>query len=98
MNTLFQDAGVMVVLITLIAYFIPSFIASLRKHNRKGLVFFSNLLFGLSGIGWIIVLLWAMMGSNVEITSKHKDRKKITPLGWVLVAAVSITIITLMTV
>ena len=46
----------------LIAYFLPSTIATRRNHNSAGVVFLVNLLLGWTGIAWLIILIWACEG------------------------------------
>ncbi len=41
------------------AYFAPSIVAAVRKHEQLGLVILVNFLVGWSGVGWILTLLWA---------------------------------------
>jgi len=40
-------------------YFVPTLVAHCRQHHNAGMIFFLNLLFGWTIIGWIIALLWA---------------------------------------
>jgi len=51
-----------VLLLTL--YFIPSGVAVLRHHSNAMPVFLTNLFFGWTGVGWIVVLIWSF-SSNV---------------------------------
>jgi len=45
-------------------YFLPAIIGSKRQVNNSGWLFVVNLLFGLSGVGWIVCLLWAVCGQT----------------------------------
>ncbi len=45
-----------------ILYFLPTIIASNRGHGVTGILCL-NLLFGWTGIGWIIMLLWALLSA-----------------------------------
>ena len=49
-------------------YFIPFAIAHARRHKYTKTVFLLNLLFGWTGLGWIVLVVWAFAGK--------KDRKK----------------------
>jgi hypothetical protein len=49
-------------LIGLIIYFLPSIIAALGNHSSLRTIFMVNLLLGWSGLGWLIVLLIALLG------------------------------------
>jgi hypothetical protein len=40
-------------------YFIPTLIAYCRQHHNAGMIFFLNLIFGWTVIGWVIALFWA---------------------------------------
>ena len=40
-------------------YFLPTIIASNRGHSVAGILLL-NLFFGWTGIGWIILLVWAL--------------------------------------
>ncbi len=50
----------------------PTGIALIRQHNNFIPIFILNLLLGITGIGWVIALIWAFT-SNVkqEITMKE---------------------------
>lgn len=54
----------MIVFLALLAvgsggYFVPTLVAYCRQHHNAGLIFFLNLLFGWTIIGWVIALFWA---------------------------------------
>jgi uncharacterized membrane-anchored protein len=42
------------------AYFLPTIVASARKHRNTTAIFFLNLLLGWSVIGWVGALIWAL--------------------------------------
>ncbi len=46
-------------LIGILIYFLPTFIAAHRGHRVPG-IFLLNLFFGWTGIGWLVMLLWAL--------------------------------------
>ncbi|MDD3371382.1 MAG: superinfection immunity protein [Alphaproteobacteria bacterium] len=46
-------------------YFLPSLIASNRKHPDRRFIFIVNLFFGLTGIGWIGCLIWALSRDRI---------------------------------
>lgn len=50
------------VLIGLFIYFIPSSVAKHKKNANA--IFWVNLLFGWSAIGWIVALIWALKDSE----------------------------------
>lgn len=45
-----------------ILYFLPTIVASNRGHGVAG-VLLLNLFFGWTGIGWIALLLWALLST-----------------------------------
>ena len=49
----------MSLLISLLFYFLPWFIALLKKHKSTDTIFVLNLLLGWTGIGWLVLLIWA---------------------------------------
>lgn len=51
-------------------YFLPTIVASNRKHRNRGAIGMLNLLLGWTLLGWIIALIWAMT-ANVEGTDFH---------------------------
>ena len=59
-----------VFIIGALIFFIPTFISRSRNHENKGWVLLLNILIGLSGIGWIAVLLWAALGQK---TTEARD-------------------------
>lgn len=52
-------------------YFIPTFIAFIRKKSNTGVIFALNLLLGWTFIGWIGALVWASLNEkgDRQITS-----------------------------
>ncbi len=51
---------VVIGVIAALAYFLPTFIAGMRNHTSTLAIFVVNLVFGVSGIGWIVALIWAL--------------------------------------
>ncbi len=49
-------------LIGILIYFLPTFIAAHRGHRVPG-IFLLNLFFGWTGIGWLVMLLWALLSA-----------------------------------
>ena len=59
--------GELVVLLFLIGiplYFLPSYLAYKRKKRSKLSILLVNLFFGWTTIGWIIALIWAVSSDN----------------------------------
>jgi hypothetical protein len=46
--------------VLVILYFLPTIIASNRGHSVAGILLL-NLFLGWTGIGWIVMLLWALL-------------------------------------
>lgn len=40
-------------------YFLPTVIAAVRSHHNTTPIFLTNFFFGLTGVGWIIALIWS---------------------------------------
>ena len=47
-------------------YFVPSMVAFGRRHHQAVNVFLINLFLGCTGIGWVVVLIWALAGRTRE--------------------------------
>jgi len=41
-------------------YWTPTFLAGIRKHPRFGAIFYLNAFLGITGVGWIAALAWAL--------------------------------------
>jgi hypothetical protein len=48
--------------VLVLLYFLPTIVASNRGHCVTGILLL-NLLLGWTGIGWIILLLWALLST-----------------------------------
>lgn len=60
-------------ILTLFLYFIPSYIAFKRNHNHKFLIFLLNVFLGVTIIGYVVAVLWAMSGNTEKIENTEKD-------------------------
>lgn len=61
---LFKDPGsrdLVLIILAIVLYFLPTLIAVLRKHKNKLAVFLLNLLLGWTVLGWIVALIWSVM-------------------------------------
>jgi Superinfection immunity protein len=65
--TLGAVPGLVVLLLILVFYFLPAMISSKRKTKHGGMIFFINLVFGWTVLGWIAALIWAIVESPEEI-------------------------------
>lgn len=41
-------------------YFVPAIVAHVRRHKNQAPIFLTNLIFGWTGIGWLIAIIWSM--------------------------------------
>jgi 4-amino-4-deoxy-L-arabinose transferase-like glycosyltransferase len=51
--------GLVMVVIALFFYFIPTVVAMSKNHRNTGAIFTLNFLLGWSVIGWVVALVWA---------------------------------------
>jgi hypothetical protein len=56
-----------VVILLLLAYWLPSVVASLRKHPDSIAITVVNLFTGWTLIGWVIALAWAHRGLRKDV-------------------------------
>jgi uncharacterized membrane protein YhaH (DUF805 family) len=65
--------------VAIIVYFIPTWIATARKHHNADAIFVTNLLLGWTAIGWIVALIWSLTAvkressNNIEIQHDLKQ-------------------------
>lgn len=58
--------GLMLIVGSLATYFLPTFVASRRRHHNANAIFLLNLLLGWTGIGWIAAMIWAVTAVRDE--------------------------------
>ena len=56
---------IVVILLILLVYFLPSLVATLRHHRNGLAIFVFNLLLGWTCLFWVLALVWSVT-SNVE--------------------------------
>ncbi|MBQ8886543.1 MAG: superinfection immunity protein [Candidatus Gastranaerophilales bacterium] len=61
--------------ISLYVYFFPTRIAFIRKHPSRNIIFWVNLLFGLTAFGWIITLIWAYSSKTKGEKTKKLEKE-----------------------
>jgi len=52
--------GLILFLVAIALYFLPSFVASGRHKKNAGAIFVLNLFLGWTLVGWVISLVWAL--------------------------------------
>lgn len=57
--TLSPGGGLVVLLISLAAYFLPWIIAGTRHHHQLGAIALTNVLLGWTVLGWVAALIWS---------------------------------------
>ncbi len=56
-------AGVALIIVFFIVYFLPSIIAKNKRKENENKIFINNMLYGWTLIGWVICLVWALRDS-----------------------------------
>ena len=66
-ETAVGGAAILVMLLPVVpVYFLPAIIANIRGHNRSLAIFLVTLLFGFTGIVWLVMFFWAIMGESAK--------------------------------
>ena len=60
------------IFLMLTLFFIPTGVALIRRHNNFIPILLVNLLLGVTGLGWIIALIWSFT-ANVQETRSVKE-------------------------
>jgi len=53
-----------IAIILLLFYFLPAFIASIRKHHNGNAITVLNLLLGWTVLGWVAALVWSLTATR----------------------------------
>ena len=62
------------ILISILVYLLPAFIASHRHHPQTMAIFLLNLFLGWTGLGWVGALVWAATAINRDRVARvHYD-------------------------
>lgn len=56
--------GLLMMVIALAVYFLPTIIADRRKHHQFNAIAALNLLLGWSGLGWIAAIVWSLTATK----------------------------------
>jgi len=65
-------AAFVFILLALVFYFIPSFIATLRDAQHSRMIFLINLVFGWTVLGWIAALIWTIVEAPAKPTVEQQ--------------------------
>ena len=53
--------------------FAPAIIAFVRNHAQKWIIFALNVILGWTGVGWIAVLIWSIIGKSASTADDLAD-------------------------
>ena len=71
-----MEGGIALVIL-LIVYFLPSFVALRRKKSNGNAILVLNLLLGWTLVGWVVSLVWAVsVDKNQKAQKKRRGNKK----------------------
>ena len=70
--------GVIIVVVFIWVYFLPTIVARKRKHKDESAIFVLNLLAGFTILFWIVALVWA----NNDNTKKHRDIRHLVDIPY----------------
>ncbi len=59
-------AGIVVVVVGVALYFLPTWVAASRKHHQGNSIFVINIFLGWTVLGWVIALAWAVSPVKVN--------------------------------
>ncbi len=62
--------------LALALYFVPSLVASMRRHHQTAAIFLTNLLLGWTVIGWIVALIWSATAVDPSRQSRSQRASK----------------------
>ena len=57
---------IVLILVAIPLYFLPGIIAFRRKHRNRVAILVTNIFLGLTGIGWVVALIWAFT-ADIEV-------------------------------
>lgn len=56
--------GILVLVVLIALSVLPGIIASIRGHHQAVAIWLTTIIFGWTGIGWLIALIWAATAIN----------------------------------
>jgi hypothetical protein len=57
-------SAIILLIVSLLIYFIPTFVARSRRHHNYGAIVALNIFLGWTFIGWVASLVWALTGTK----------------------------------
>lgn len=57
--------------VILLAYFLPSVIASTRNHHQANAITWLNILTGWTGVGWLAAFIWSLTAVRLDLNSDY---------------------------
>lgn len=57
-------SGVILIILMLLLYFVPTFVARAREHHNYGAIVALNIFLGWTFIGWVASLVWALTATK----------------------------------
>ena len=66
--------GMIVLMIFVAIYFLPTIVALKREHQSAGAIFFLNLLLGWSLLGWVIAFVWSFTNPTQVVVSNQTTK------------------------
>jgi len=66
-------AGILILIIALAIYFIPTVIAAARGHRNAAPIIMINLLLGWTFVGWLVALIWSMTYQPPELKAIERN-------------------------
>jgi hypothetical protein len=54
------SSGILLIIIAIGVYLLPTLVAANRKHNNEGAILALNIFLGWTFVGWVIALVWAL--------------------------------------
>lgn len=74
MENLFITLAIIIgVIVGLTFFLLPALIAYNRNHSNKAIILLLNLIVGATGIGWIVLAIWALTDENKKITKIDRN-------------------------
>jgi uncharacterized membrane protein len=64
----------LLILLILVIMPLPSWVARFRKHPNLREIYYLNVVLVWTGIGWVILLIWAVSGQESEKIRKLRER------------------------